>query len=377
MKVILKDEYKSFIRVLQETDKQMNQFVQYISLLDVIINKAFIAIENNYCRPFICDDREKSFLDAVQLRHPLIEKLQKNETYVPNDLYIGCKKQDGVLLYGTNAAGKTSFIRSMGIAVIMAQAGCFVAATEFHYKPYNAIFTRILGNDNLFKGLSTFQVEMCELNTILKQADENSLILGDELCSGTEINSAIALVTSGIEELNDIKASYIFATHLHKLTKLDEILSIERLVFKHMSVIYEKSTDELIWTRILENGSGNDMYGLEVCKSLQMPAKFLERAFKLRLKLLPEKQGTLTMKKSRYNANKLKGKCELCDASGVDIHHLMPQEMADNKGFIDHIHKNHPANIVNICKACHLKETKNKTYRRKVKTCNGMKLMVC
>ena len=281
MKELLRDEFKSFVRKLQETDKQMHQFVKYISLLDVIFNKAYIAIKNNYCKPTICNDKDKSFLDTVQLRHPLIEKIQRNETYVPNDLHLGCNNQDGVLLYGTNAAGKTSFIRSLGIAVIMAQSGCYVAAQQFCFKPYTSIYTRILGNDNLFKSLSTFQVEMCELNTILRHADENSLILGDELCSGTEITSGISLVTSGIENLNSKKCSYIFATHLHHLTQLKHITELERLAFKHMSVEYNRQDDELIWTRILEDGPGDDMYGLEVCKSLGMPQKFLERAFQI------------------------------------------------------------------------------------------------
>ena len=377
MKELLRDEFKSFVRKLQETDKQMHQFVKYISLLDVIFNKAYIAIKNNYCKPTICNDKDKSFLDTVQLRHPLIEKIQRNETYVPNDLHLGCNNQDGVLLYGTNAAGKTSFIRSLGIAVIMAQSGCYVAAQQFCFKPYTSIYTRILGNDNLFKSLSTFQVEMCELNTILRHADENSLILGDELCSGTEITSGISLVTSGIENLNSKKCSYIFATHLHHLTQLKHITELERLAFKHMSVEYNRQDDELIWTRILEDGPGDDMYGLEVCKSLGMPQKFLERAFQIRLELRPEKAGVLSQKKTKYNAQKLKGNCEMCKARGVDVHHLMPQELANDNGFIDHIHKNHPANIVNVCKDCHDKETRNKTCRRRTKTSNGMKLLDC
>ncbi len=373
----LKKQYKEFVKLLAEKEQNINLFVQYISLIDVIMNKAYIALKYNYCCPTISDDAPKSFVSATKLRHPLIENIQKEETYVANDLFIGCDNRDGVLLYGTNAAGKTSFIKSMGIAIIMAQAGCFVPASSLIYKPYTAIYTRILGNDNLFKGLSTFQVEMCELNTILRCADENSLILGDELCSGTEINSAVALVTSGIEELNSKNASYIFATHLHQLTTLSEITSLERLVFKHMSVKYDKASDELIWTRILEDGPGDNMYGLEVCKSLRMPDTFLQRAFNLRLKLTPEANGVLSKKKSRYNANKLKGNCEICGKKGVDIHHLRGQEFADKNGFIDHIHKNHPANIVNICKKCHHKETQNKTQRRKTKTSTGHKLLVC
>ena len=215
------------------------------------------------------------------------------------------------------------------------------------------------------------------VSSFIKSYQKGSLILGDELCSGTEITSAISLVTSGILDLNDKKCSYIFATHLHHLTQMKHITDIERLVFKHMSVEYNRAEDELIWTRILDEGPGDDMYGLEVCKSLGMPEKFLEKAFQIRLELRPEKQGILSKKKTKYNAKKLKGNCEMCGAQGIDVHHLMPQELADDNGFIDHIHKNHPANIVNVCKDCHDKETRNKTCRRRTKTSNGMKLLEC
>ena len=105
-------------------------------------------------------------MSPKNIRHPLIENIQINETYVPNDISIG-KKFDGMLIYGTNGVGKSSINRSVGIAVIMAQAGMFVPCSKFQYKPYSAIYTRILGNDNIFKGQSTFNVEMCEMATIV------------------------------------------------------------------------------------------------------------------------------------------------------------------------------------------------------------------
>ena len=138
----------------------------------------------------------KSFFDAKSIRHCLIEQLQTKEKYITNDISLG-KNEDGILLYGTNAVGKTSIIRSIGICVVMAQAGLFVPCEKFDFYPYNNIFSRILGNDNLFKGLSTFAVEMSELRHILRYTDENSLILGDELCSGTEIESAISIFVAG------------------------------------------------------------------------------------------------------------------------------------------------------------------------------------
>ena len=122
-------------------------------------------------------EADKSFVNAKKLRHCLIEHLQSNELYVTNDVKLGDGEVDGILLYGTNAVGKTSLIRALGISLIMAQSGLYVPCSEYTYKPYNYIFSRILGNDNIFKGLSSFAVEMSELRTILRLADKNSLIL--------------------------------------------------------------------------------------------------------------------------------------------------------------------------------------------------------
>ena len=106
----------------------------------------------------------------------------------------------------------------------MAQAGMFVPCSSFKYKPYNAIYTRILGNDNIFKGLSTFTVEMSEVSTFINTCDENSLILGDEVCSGTETSSAVSIFASVLLWLNKKKSSHIFASHFHQLTTMKEIV---------------------------------------------------------------------------------------------------------------------------------------------------------
>ena len=151
------------------------------------------------------------------------------------------KYYDGTLLYGTNAVGKTSLIKSIGIAIIMAQSGLYVPCTSLKFVPYNAIYTRILGNDNMFKGLSTFEVEMTELRTILKMSDKNSLILGDELCSGTESDSALSIFTAGLEQLHNTGATHLFATHFHEIQQYDEIAALKRLCMKHMAVRYDES----------------------------------------------------------------------------------------------------------------------------------------
>jgi len=370
----LMDQYKEFIISLQKYKTQIETIVHYVTELDLIITKAYLAKKYNYCKPVI-EDSEYSFMKAKDIRHVLIEHLQQDESYVPNDVELGQHtNQRGILLYGTNAVGKSSLIRSIGICVVMAQAGLFVPCSEFIYKPYKSLFTRILGNDNLFKGLSTFAVEMSELRTILNNANENSLVLGDELCSGTETTSAISIFTAGIIQLEKRLSSFIFATHFHEITDDKRIKTLDKIVFKHMEVIYDASEDCLVYNRKLLDGPGASMYGLEVCKSLHLPDDFLELANTIRKERCSD-ENILLKKRSRYNSKKMKGKCEICKSEGVDIHHLMPQNMADKNGFIGHMHKNHKSNLANICKKCHLEETKGKTKKRRTKTSKGMRLV--
>ena len=373
---VLKVTYSNFVRSLVEFDKEMQNFVTYVSHLDMIITKAYISKKYNYCKPKIDKKAKKSFFKAKEIRHPIIESLlmlNGNEIYVPNDIELG-KNTDGMVIFGTNGVGKSSINRSVGISIIMAQSGMFVPCTEFIYKPYTSIYTRILGNDNIFKGLSTFAVEMCELATILNNADKNSLILGDEVCSGTETSSAVSIFAQTLINLQKVKATHIFATHFHEITKMEEITKLKKLDIKHMSVKCHLN-GILHYTRKLENGSGEKMYGLEVCKSFHFKEDFLTKAHSLRRKYDKNKESKLKSKKSKYNAKKLKGKCEFCDKEGVDIHHLEPQEKADVNNYINTFHKNHKANLVNVCKKCHLEFTKKNIIHRKIKTTEGYKLV--
>jgi DNA mismatch repair protein MutS len=263
----------------------------------------------------------------------------------------------------------------------MAQAGLYVPASSYKFNPYKYIFTRILGNDNLFKGLSTFAVEMSELRTILRLSDKNSLVLGDELCSGTESISATSIFVAGIQSLHQKQCSFIFATHLHEIIDYDEIKSLKNVALKHMSVIYDKERDCLIYDRKLKDGPGTNMYGLEVCKSLSLPQDFLEAALNIRMKYHPESASILDQKKSHYNASFIKGLCEKCyERPAVDVHHLIHQQDADQKGIIKLenngllLHKNNAANLLNLCQKCHddfHSEAKNDKRYKKVKTTKG------
>ena len=365
-------------------DKFINNFMKYnidiiilfIAQIDVLQCKCYIAKTFNYNKPEVIE-KNKSFVKFEGLRHPLIEHINTKEIYIANSLDL-LTSINGILLYGTNAVGKTSFIKSVGIAIIMAQAGLYVPASKFYYYPYNSIFTRILGNDNIFKGLSTFAVEMIELRTILQLSNESSLILGDELCSGTESDSALSIFVTGLEELHKKNCTFLFATHFHEIVNYEEVKCLYKMKLYHMTVLYDKSKNILVYDRILKEGPGDSMYGLEVCKSLNLSDEFLTRAHYLRIKYNKMYKSVLQQSLSKYNSEKLKGgNCEICKSNiASEIHHLEYKKDAIDDFIINKntFSINHPANLINICEDCHHNIHKNNKKLMKKKITNGYDL---
>ena len=141
---LIVSSYKEHVNNLNTVFNDIENVSRYIAKFDVIINKLHIAREYKYIKPEIDENAEKSYFDAKGIRHCLIEQLQEDEIYVNNDISLGNEEQNGILLFGTNAVGKTSLIRSIGVTIIMAQSGMYVPCSSFVYKPYTAIFSRIL-----------------------------------------------------------------------------------------------------------------------------------------------------------------------------------------------------------------------------------------
>ena len=362
--------FNTFIQELLKYIQEIKYITDFVKNIDVVCAKAYMAETYKYTKP-VLEESNSSYAEITELRHPIIELLDNNELYVPNDVSFN-DKQNGILLFGTNAVGKSSLIKSIGICVLMAQCGMYVPCKTLELSPYKSIFTRIISNDNIFKGLSTFAVEMTEFNTILNNSDMNSLVLGDELCSGTETTSAISIFSSGVKLLSDRKVNFIFATHFHELTRIESITDIKNLFFKHLQVHYDGEKDVLIYNRKLTAGSGESIYGLEVCKSLHMPADFINLAYEIRNSIIPQNNDILMSGKSHYNSKKIRGNCELCNETyGTDVHHLQYQNRADERGFISSFHKNSLGNLINICKKCHDKIHRDNKELQKVKTTNG------
>ena len=350
--------YKSQIEILKGLAESILKLSYFIASVDVAVSSAEAAHKYRYCRPVIKGDSVPNFIKTRKVRHPIIERISK-AIYVPHDI---CLNDKGIILYGPNAAGKSSLMKTIGCNIILAQAGLFVAAEKFSFYPFDNILTRILGNDDMQKGQSSFAVEMTELNGILSRASCKSLILGDEISRGTESDSGIAIVASAIEMLIEKKSKFIFATHLHQLA--DRGLDIQ---IYHLGI--EKNGKEIIYRRDLLDAAGDSLYGIEVARAMGLPKAFISRALQIRKEMLGEG------KKSSYNAELMLEKCGVCGTSASEVHHINPQRIADKDGFIGHFHKNHLRNLVGLCENCHKQQQRDKiTITRWVETSDGLKL---
>ena len=361
LEYLTRDIRKSFknwlYTVSDEYATSLEKMSKFVASIDTIQSITHISIKNGYTRPTI-KMGDHSYINVKQIRHPIIEHVNRNTKYVPNDIILGSKEQSGILLFGINAVGKSSCMKSIGINVIMAQAGMFVPCEEMVYHPYQYLFTRIKNNDNLYAGLSSFEVEMKEFKVILKYANNNSIILGDELCSGTETQDATALVASGVIQLSRRQSSFIFATHLHFLAEMSYIKNLDNVKLYHMLVERDPNNpSNLIYTRKLQPGNGPKSYGILVCESMALDENFITLAKEIRQTMNKNKTfEQLDFKTSKYNTEKAVIYCEICDderTEAEDVHHIDQQCSADSRGMIGNFHMNKKWNLVSLCKKCH------------------------
>ena len=359
----------------------LEELVQFIAEVDLTVSNIKTAKKYNYVCPKIVKTKDnENFIEAIDLRHPIIEANEEQGIYVPNDIILGelslaskeyknnviiknsnpvnmnNNKMHGVLLYGINSSGKSSLMKAIGIAVILAQAGFYVPAKSMRFSIFDAVYTRISGADNIAKGLSSFAVEMLELKNIFNRATKKSLILGDEISHSTETMSGLSIVASSILKLSKLESIFVFATHLHQLPEIEDIEKLKNIIALHLSVMYNNDEDKLIFDRKLAFGSGSSMYGLEYAKSLHMDKEFLSVANDIRKKLTDDYDSIerLSMRKtSKYNKNVYASSCVICGKACDDVHHIKEQARANKEGFIEHINANHKYNLIPLCKEHH------------------------
>lgn len=367
---------KIFSNLFCDYNGILDKIIKYIINIDIACCNAKNAYEYRYYRPQIINKDNTSYINAKNIRHPIIERIDTTSPYVGNDILL-TDNNKGILLYGINASGKSSYMKTVGLNIIMAQSGMFVPSQTFIYFPYHHIFTRISGMDNIYRGMSSFTVEMTELRNILQRCNKYSLVIGDEICCGTESTSAIAIVASGINTLISKKSSFIFATHLHELTNIAIVkkhINENVLNIKHVHITIEDN-NRIIYDRKIQNGQGSSIYGIEVCKTLDLPNDFMKMAEDIRKEIQGHDKLIVSMTPSKYNNKLYVDKCFLCDNKAIDIHHINYQSNSDDNGFFKDYHKNIKHNLIPLCKECHNKEHNgNINIKGYVKTSHGLKI---
>ena len=363
----------------QQYGETLNKIIQWATELDMLCAFAMNASRYGYHCPTLVEREESDvIIEGKCLRHPMIERLQEDVAgYIANDVRITKQESLGMLLYGMNASGKSSYMKSIGLAIILSQMGSWVPCEEMKHAVIHTMFTRISGNDDYLRGKSSFALEVEELNTILRESNHTSIVLGDELCRGTEHVSGTALVGAGIHTLIQKRVPFVFATHLHDIPSLSVVkpwIDSGMLRVSHLRVRRDAGTHVLQYDRTLTEGSGSSMYGIEVAETLGLGQETLEVAHRIR-----EEQLGYHSKQSRYNGRKMIKVCEVCHSRpATETHHIQEQQDANESKIVGGSTRLHSfCNLVGICEDCHMRHHHG-TLEIKgwVETSEGMKLKV-
>jgi len=266
---------------INKNAKRVQQTANYIALIDSFASLAYVAENYNYVRPSIHSLNSQRKLVLKDSRHPVIERIDLGEVFVPNDLDLSENNCRTMLITGPNMAGKSTYMRQVALNVLMAQCGSFVPATKAELSLVDRIFTRVGASDNLTLGQSTFMLEMNEAASILNNATHNSLIILDEIGRGTSTFDGISIAWSIVEYLQKLKTLTLCATHYHELTALSkELKSV-----KNFSVHVEEEEEKIVFLRKIIPGESDKSYGIQVARLAGMPKSVVKRALEVMKKL--------------------------------------------------------------------------------------------
>lgn len=268
-------EYRLFLEIRRQVgtaSARIQKNARILAQLDCILSFAENALRYHYIRPKINDTGRISIKNG---RHPVLEQLLAEGSFIPNDLIIGEADNRIHLLTGPNMAGKSTYMRQMAILVLMAQCGSFIPAEEAEIGIVDRIFVRAGAMDDLGRGQSTFMMEMSEVSYIIRHATRNSLLILDEIGRGTGTFDGLGIAWAIVEYIHDrIGAMTLFATHYHQLTQLEEKLP----GVVNYSVAVEEKGDEIIFLRKVVPGGTDKSYGIQVARLAKLPEALVGRA---------------------------------------------------------------------------------------------------
>lgn len=267
-------EYELFTSLRKEVSKYteaIQSFASFIAYMDCLISFAETSLNEHFVKPTFNNER---IVDIKGARHPVIEKVMGKEKYVPNDIYMD-KDIDILVITGPNMGGKSTYMRTFAILVILAQIGCFVPAISCNLMLFDSIYTRIGASDNLISNQSTFMVEMSETNFALRHATSSSLLIFDEIGRGTATFDGMALAESILEYISSqIGCKALFSTHYHEITKIEEKISS----LKNIHVGVKENKGDITFLYRIQDGPMNKSYGIHVAKLAHLPDPILKRA---------------------------------------------------------------------------------------------------
>jgi len=316
-------EYSIFLDIrnkLSGSIARIQKTASAIAFIDVLQSLAKVAYDNGYVMPKMSTNGK---LQIKNGRHPVVEKM--SNSFVPNDIVLDHSKNNLLLITGPNMAGKSTYMRQVGIIVLMAHIGSFVPADSANITLVDRIFTRVGASDDLSSGQSTFMVEMNELANILNNATKDSLLILDEIGRGTSTIDGLSIAWATVEYLTkNIGAKTMFATHYHELIELENVYD----GIKNCSIAVKQFGNEIIFLHKIIPSGTDKSFGVEVARLAGLPSSVIEKARELLKKFqaqelsLPREENVMQQdadddEKCKNVANKIKK---------IDINTLTPLE---------------------------------------------------
>ncbi len=316
---VLGAEEKALELEQQLFEQVRTQSVQYVNRLqnladtiaqcDCLSALAYLAKRRNYVRPKITDGTE---LIINEGKHPVLAETLGPE-FVPNDIELGDKAGDVLIITGPNMSGKSTYIRQVALLVLMAQTGSFIPAKDAAIGLVDRIFTRVGASDELVRGQSTFMVEMIETANIINNATDKSLVILDEVGRGTSTYDGLSLAWAVTEHIaNKTKCRTLFATHYHELTELAELFTN----VKNCNVAVREWMDEVVFLHKILPGGTDKSYGIHVAKLAGVPKSILDRS----KEILEELESTFQKEATGEHLSKHKTKEPDRDSLFVEKH---------------------------------------------------------
>lgn len=288
---LVKLEYELFCTIREKINlnvKRIQKTANDIAIIDVLNSLAIAAINNNYIRPKMHDG------DSISIeagRHPVIEKLMSNDTFVPNNTNVDTNNLRMNIITGPNMAGKSTYMRQIALITLMSHIGSFVPAKEAKIAIVDKIFTRVGASDDLSQGKSTFMVEMSEVSNIIKNATDKSLVILDEIGRGTSTYDGLSIAWAVVEYITQkIKCKTLFATHYHELSLLEDKMD----GIKNYRILVNESDDKITFLRTIAEGNIDKSYGIQVAKLAGIPNEVIDRA-KIILSSIDDKDGDIKL----------------------------------------------------------------------------------